>query len=149
MRMSLVLENGVMMKASGRKWAKVYSSAAGGWWVGLARDMTISGRCNKLSPLGRWHLVKLSTGPPPLQTYIKLLQFALLICVNLILLYAQGITDKLCAQSLDKWWFSDAVSSNQVTFSSLYIIVSWELTISGGKNIFSEWLYTLHRPGII
>jgi hypothetical protein len=30
MRMSLVLENGVMVKAAGRKWAKVYSSAAGG-----------------------------------------------------------------------------------------------------------------------
>jgi hypothetical protein len=53
MRMSVVLENGVMMKAVERKWAKVYSSVAGGRSAGLHAIWQSAGLSNKLSPLGR------------------------------------------------------------------------------------------------
>jgi hypothetical protein len=89
-----------MMKDTGRKWLKFSVLWPGvGQWV-----------CTQYSNQGtkqqaRWHLVELSTGPPPLThpTYIKLLQFALLICINLTLLYAQYLihTNCMCSRLIN------------------------------------------------
>jgi hypothetical protein len=92
------------MKAARRKWPIVYSSVARGRSVGPHAILQSAAQSNKRKPLGGWHLVELSTGPPSLyppthQTYIKLLQFAFLICINLILLYAQDLIDRNCVCS--------------------------------------------------
>lgn len=70
---------------------------------------------------------------PP--TYIKLLQFALLICINLMLLYAQDIIDRNCVCS--HLMNDSPVKLLHFTLPvlSLHATVPYELTTAGNRNI--------------